>query len=366
MSKEAGKMSPRKSSITTTIRDVAAHVNVSPMTVSRVLNGNTSVHPETRQRVEDAIRDLGYSPIPPQREHLQRRSSHTIALILPNIANPFFNKIAHGVETAADNHGYRVIMSGTHGDITREWRSLRDFVHRRVDGVVIVPCNDLSRDALEQFGQFHIPTVLIDREIATLNVDVIQGDNVKAATTLTQHLLAQGHKRIGFISTDNRISTSRDRMHGYRSALDIAGIAFDSSLVYEESIDLEDNGYAMAYKLLTRSDRPSAVVAGNSLVLMGFVQACADLRIRIPTDIAVVSFDDIEYASVLCPFFTVIDLPSIQMGYQATERLLHLIRHPDTKPINRKLSATMIVRRSCGNTMHDVFLDEHYPFRQLV
>ncbi len=359
-------MSPRKSALTTTIRDVAARVNVSPMTVSRVLNGNSSVHPETRQRVEEAIRELGYSPLPPQREQLQRRSSHTIALILPSIANPFFNKIAHGVETAADTHGYRVIICGTHDDINREWRSLRDFVHRRVDGVIIAPCNDLSRDALEQFSQFQIPTVLIDREIATLNVDVVQGDNVSAATILTQHLIKQGHRRIGFISTDNRISTSRDRMHGYRSALDIAGIAFDSSLVYEEISAHEDNGYAMAYKLLTRRDRPSAVVAGNSLVLIGCVQACADLRIRIPNDIAVVSFDDIEYASVLCPFFTVMDLPAVQMGVYATERLLSLLRNPESKPTNRKLAANLIVRRSCGNTTHDVFLDEHYPFRQLV
>lgn len=366
MHKEAGKMSPRKSSLTTTIRDVAARVNVSPMTVSRVLNGNSSVHPETRQRVEEAIRDLGYSPLPPQRDSVQRRSSHTIALVLPSIANPFFNKIAHGVETVADNHNYRVIICGTHGDIHREWSSLRDFVHRRVDGVIIAPSNDLSREALEQFSQYQIPTVLIDREIATLNLDVIQGDNVKGASILTQHLIKQGHRRIGFISTDNRISTSRDRMYGYRSALDVAGIAFDSSLVYEESIEFESNGYAMAHKLLTSTDRPTAVVTGNCLVLMGFVQACADLRIRIPDDIAVASFDEIEFASVLCPFFTVMDLPAVQMGIHATERLIQIIRQPESKPINRKLPTNLIVRRSCGNNAHDVFLHEHYPFRQLV
>lgn len=359
-------MSPRKSSLTITIRDVAERVSVSPMTVSRVLNGNNSVHPETRQRVEDAIRDLGYHPLPPQRDQIQRRSSHTIALVLPSIANPFFNKVAHGVETAAENHNYRVIICGSHGDPNREWRSLRDVVHRRVDGVIIAPCNDLSRESLTQFMQYQIPTVLVDRELATLSIDVVQGDNVTASTLLTQHLMAQGHRRIGFISTDNRISTSRDRMYGYRSALDVAGIAFDSSLVYEESIGENDNGYAMAYKLLTRQDRPSAVVTGNSLVLMGFVQACADLRIRIPDDIAVASFDEIEFASVLCPFFTVMDLPAIQMGIHATERLIQIIRNPESKPINRKLSTNLIVRRSCGNTTHDVFLHEHYPFRQLV
>jgi LacI family transcriptional regulator len=285
---------------------------------------------------------------------------------LPSIANPFFNKVAHGVENAADQFDYRVIICSTHGDIHREWRSLRDFVHRRVDGVIIAPCNDLSRDALEQFSQYQIPTVLVDREIATLNMDVVQGDNVKGASQLTHHLIKQGHRRIGFISTDNRISTSRDRMYGYRSALDVAGIAFDSSLVYEESVALEDNGYAMAYKLLTRPDRPSAVVTGNCLVLMGFVQACADLRIRIPDDIAVVSFDEIEFASVLCPFFTVMDLPAINMGMRAAERLIQVIRHPENKPINTKLAANLIVRRSCGNNTHDVFLHEHYPFRQLV
>jgi len=359
-------MSPRKSSLTTTIRDVAARVNVSPMTVSRVLNGNSSVHPETRQRVEEAIRELGYSPLPAQRDSVQRRSSHTIALVLPSIANPFFNKVAHGIETAADKHDYRVIICGTHDDIQREWRSLRDFVHRRVDGVIIAPCNDLSRDALEQFNQYQIPIVLIDREIATLNMNVVQGDNVKGASQLTQHLIKQGHRRIGFISTDNRISTSRDRMYGYRSALDVAGIAFDSSLVYEESTTELDNGYAMAYKLLTRADRPSAVVTGNYLVLMGFVQACADLRIRIPDDIAVASFDDIEFASVLCPFFTVMALPAVQMGVHATERLIQIIRNPDCKLVNRKLATNLIVRRSCGNNSHDEFLCEHYPFRHLV
>ncbi|MFZ9859249.1 MAG: LacI family DNA-binding transcriptional regulator [Roseiflexaceae bacterium] len=359
-------MSPRKSSLTTTIRDVAARVNVSPMTVSRVLNGNSSVHPETRQRVENAIRELGYSPLSQQRDTVQKRSSHTIALILPSIANPFFNKVAHGVETAADSHDYRVIICSSNNDTQRERRSLRDFVNRRVDGVIIAPCSDLSREALEQFDQYQIPTVLVDREIAALNIDVVQGDNVKGASQLTQHLIKQGHRRIGFISTDNRISTSRDRMYGYRSALDMAGIAFDSSLIYEESIAHEDNGYAMAYKLLTRPDRPSAVVTGNCLVLMGFVHACADLCIRIPNDIAVVSFDDIEFASVLCPFFTVMDLPAVQIGIHSMERLIQIIRQPESKPINRKLATNLIVRRSCGNTVHDAFLYERYPFRQLV
>lgn len=359
-------MSPRKSALTTTIRDVAARVNVSPMTVSRVLNGVNSVHPETKLRVEEAIRELGYTPAPPQRTDAQRRISHTLALIMPSITIPFFNKVAHGVETAAETYGYRVIISSTQGENAREQRSLRDFVHRRVDGVIVAPCNDLSCSAIEQFTQFNIPLVLVDREIAALNLDVVQADNVHAASMLTHHLIKQGHKRIGFISTDNRISTSRDRMYGYRAALDVAGIPFDSSLVYEEFVIQNDNGYPMAHKLLTRPDRPTAVVAGNYLMLMGFVQACADLRIRIPDDIAVASFDDIEFSSVLCPFFTVIDLPAVQMGIYAAERLMQIIRNPESKPVHRKLGTNLIVRRSCGNLTHDIYLHEHYPFRQLV
>ncbi|RLT20885.1 MAG: LacI family transcriptional regulator [Chloroflexi bacterium] len=355
-------MPTRRSATIPTIRDVAQRANVSPMTVSRVINGSVSVHPDTRARILVAIRELGYTP-PEQPREGTRRNAHTIGLILPNIGDPFFTKIALGVEQAANNHDYRVIICNSRNDIALEKRYLSDLIARRVDGIIIAPSNDASCSALHAFSKENYPIVLIDREIPNMTLDVVQSDNQHDAVLITQHLISLGHRQIAFISGDNRISTSRDRLYGYRLALDTAGIPFDSSLVFEEHPSQTLPGYESAHTLLQRNIRPDAIMAINAMTAMGVVQACNERQLRIPHDIALISFDDLEYASVLFPFFTVMEQPTTLMGETAVNRLLLRIHKPEQAISNIKLPSTFIERRSCGSHKNEEFFRDYFAFR---
>lgn len=355
-------MPTRRSASTPTIRDVAQRANVSPMTVSRVINGSVSVHSDTRARILVAIRELGYNP-PEQPREGTRRNAHTIGLILPDIGDPFFTKIGLGVEQAANHHDYRVIICNSRSDIALEKRYLADLIARRVDGIIIAPSNDASSPTLQSFIKEHCPIILIDREIPNLAIDVVQSDNQQAALHITQHLIALGHRRIAFISGDNRISTSRDRLYGYRLALDTAGIPFDSSLVFEEHPSLTVPGYASTQQLCQRNERPDAIMAINAITAMGVVQVCNERQLRIPHDIALVSFDDLEYASVLFPFFTVMEQPTTLMGETAVDRLILRIQKPDYDIANIKLASTFIERRSCGSHKNEEFFRDYFAFR---
>jgi LacI family transcriptional regulator len=355
-------MPTRRSATIPTIRDVAQRANVSPMTVSRVINGSVSVHPDTRSRILVAIRELGYTP-PEQPREGTRRNAHTIGLVLPDIGDPFFTKIALGVEQAANNHDYRVIICNSRNDIALEKRYLADLIARRVDGIIIAPSNDASGSALQSFSKENYPIVLIDREIPNVALDVVQSDNQHDAVLVTQHLINLGHRRIAFISGDNRISTSRDRLYGYRLALDTAGIPFDSSLVYEEHPSQLLPGYTSSQTLFQRSERPDAIMAINAMTAMGVVQSCNERQLRIPYDIALISFDDLEYASVLFPFFTVMEQPTTLMGETAVSRLLLRIHKPEQAIANIKLPSTFIERRSYGSLKNEAFFRTHFAFR---
>jgi LacI family transcriptional regulator len=330
-----------------TIRDVAVHSEVSPMTVSRVVNGAASVHPETRKKVEASIRTLGYVAATPQRTPA-RRSSHTIALVVPDIAASFFQKIITGVERAADAKGYRVIICNTNTDTTREQRYLKDLLIRRVDGVIIAPVSDASRATLMHLRSQHTPFVLIDRGVPDFEADIMQTDNVNGALQLTQHLIQQGHTRIAYISGDSRISVTRDRLYGYRMALDMAGIRFDSSIVRELDGSCLHNGFVAAQCLLNHPDRPTAIFASNSDTAIGVIRACREQGVTIPQDIALVCFDDLEHADTIFPYLTVIEQPTQHMGQLAVERLHILCTQSVDDVVHHLLQPRLIVRTSCG------------------
>jgi LacI family transcriptional regulator len=330
-----------------TIRDVAVHCEVSPMTVSRVINGATSVHPDTRKKVEDSLQTLGYVTAAPQRTPA-RRSSHTIALVLPDIAASFFQKIISGVERAADAKGYRVIICNTNSDTTREQRYLKDLLIRRVDGVIIAPVNDTSRASLVHLRTQQTPFVLIDRVVPDFEADIMQTDNAQGALQLTKHLIQQGHTQIAYISGDSRVSVTRDRLYGYRMALDMAGIRFDSSIVRELDGSCLHNGYVAAQSLLQHRDRPTAIFASNSDTAIGVIRACREHGVTVPQDIALVCFDDLEHADTIFPYLTVVEQPTQQMGQLAVERLHTRCTQSVDAVVHHLLQPRLIVRTSCG------------------
>src|ERR671910_856574 len=188
-----------------TIKDVARLSGVSSMTVSRVINGSERVSPETRQRVERAIAELGYVPSRLARG-LIRQKTGTLALIVPDVANPFFTLIVRGAEDVARRAGYRMILADTRADLTIEREVIEEMLAHRVDGIMIAPVSDRSKGHLQRLARFGVQFVLIDRTVSGIESDVVTGDNVGGAWRLVEHLISLGHQRIGFITGSGDLS----------------------------------------------------------------------------------------------------------------------------------------------------------------
>jgi LacI family transcriptional regulator len=338
---DAGGVSP-------TIRDVANRAGVSAMTVSRVVNGSARVKPETRQRVQDAIAAVGYVPNNIARG-LTRQKTGTLALIVPDFADPFFTLILRGAEDVARRAGYRVVLCNTDGDLEREDAYLEDMVAHRVEGLLIAPVGNQSRRNLRRLGSHPPPFVLVDRSIPGIESDLVQGDSVGGAKVLVDHLLGLGHRRIAHITESQDVSTARDRLRGYTDALAGADLPVDMPLVEVAAAANARGGYQATQRLLDREPRPSAIFAVNNLTAVGAVTAIRERGLEIPADMAIVCFDDIELAALLCPFLTVMAQPAETFGTLAVQLLLDRISGRATERRRRVvLPADLIVRASCG------------------
>jgi LacI family transcriptional regulator len=336
------------SSPTVTIRDVARLAGVSPMTVSRVINHSGTVSRDTRGRVEQAIAQLGYVPSRLARG-LSAQRTGTLAVIVPDVANPFFTLIVRGAEDVARRAGFRVILCDTRSDLQVEREVIEEMIAHRVEGIVIAPVNDRSREPLRRLAGFGIPFVLVDRTVPGIDADTVLGESGAGSKRLVEHLIGLGHRRIAMIVESDEVSTARDRRRGYDTALDEAGIEPDRGLVVEATADTA-GGFNGMQRLLELDTPPTAVFTVNNLVALGAIEAVRAAGLEVPDDVALVCFDDIEYASRLYPFLTVMEQPAETFGTLSTQLLLERIggRAPERKRVV-VLPADFVVRRSCGS-----------------
>jgi len=330
-----------------TIRDVARRAGVSPMTVSRVINDSARVSPATRGRVEEAISELGYVPSRLARG-LSARRTGTLALIVPDVANPFFTLIVRGAEDVARRAGYRMILCDTRADLDVEREVIEEMIAHRVEGILIAAVSDRSREHLRRLAGFGVPFVLVDRTVRGIDADVVLGDNAEGARRLVEHLLSLGHRRIGMVVESDDVSTARDRLRGYETALERAGLTYDADLVAAATVD-PSGGVTGMSKLLALDRPPTAVFTVNNLVALGAIEAVRAAGLEVPDDLALVCFDDIEYASRLYPFLTVMEQPAETFGTLGTQLLLERVegRAPERTRVV-VLPAEFVVRRSCG------------------
>jgi LacI family transcriptional regulator len=332
---------------TVTIRDVARNAGVSPMTVSRVINASARVSPGTRARVEHAIAELGYVPSRLARG-LSGQRTGTLALIVPDVANPFFTLVVRGAEDVARRAGYRVILCDTRADLEIEREVIEEMIAHRVEGLLIAPVGDRSLAHLRRLAKFAVPYVLVDRTVRGVEADAVLGDSAAGARRLVEHLISLGHRRIGMIVESDDVSTARDRRQGYRAALEAAGLHVDPAIVVEATVD-PGGGFDGMHRLLQMREPPTAVFTVNNLVALGAIEAVRAAGLEVPGDIALVCFDDIEYASRLYPFLTVMEQPAETFGTLGTQLLLERIesRGPERTRVV-VLPGEFVVRKSCG------------------
>ncbi|HWE88945.1 MAG TPA: LacI family DNA-binding transcriptional regulator [Pseudonocardiaceae bacterium] len=325
-----------------TIRDVAALAGVSTATVSRVFNDDPRVAGELRERVVEAAGRLGYRPNG-QARSLRTQATKVLGLIISDIQNPFFTALVRGVEDAASQRDYSVVLANADEDVAKELRYLEVTAAERMAGVILSPAST-SHSQVNLLLDRGIPVVVIDRRIRSAEVDSVTVNNQKAAREAVTHLVAAGARRIGMIAGPPDISTAADRLAGYRAAIKAAGLPTDADLVVRGDFRL-DGGKAAARTLLAARPRPDALFVANNLMMVGALQTIADSGLSVPDDMLLAGFDEMSWAG-FAPPLTLIEQPTYDIGRHAAELLLRRISGEDF-PIQRVvLPATLTVRQS--------------------
>ncbi|NNN02750.1 MAG: LacI family DNA-binding transcriptional regulator [Acidimicrobiaceae bacterium] len=324
-----------------TLQDVAELAGVSAKTVSRVINGDQAVTDKTTQRVKKAITALSYTPNPHARS-LRTGRDQAIALVVDSISDPFFAALAEGVEEVAREAGLFLIVANAGDSATREREVVDSLLHRSISGLILVPCL-LSYDAsTSPFGPRGVPLVVVDRPLEDLNVDTVLVDNSESAQRAVAHLIAHGHRRIGFVGTTIERYTARERLAGYRAALEAADIAFDPSIVAVTPYKSPAERSHVEF-LLSGPDPVTAIFVADARRSLDVVRILHQIN---RTDIAYVGFDDLVVAESLNPPLTVVRQDPLEIGRTAANTLVSRIRGDQRPPERLVLSTTLVVRGS--------------------
>jgi len=336
-----------------TLSQVARKAGVGTTTVSRVINGGYRVSPETLSHVRRVIEMLGYTPNQAART-LKGHRTKTIGLVIPSIADPFFANCAEAAQAVARNNDSLLIVTVTSNEPRAEAENLEVLIRHRTDGLLIVPANSQGEMLRSVVERVSIPVVAIDRPVTGTSIPSVVCDNFKGAIAGTQHLIDHGYKRIVCLTGESTLYTIRERMRGYRRAVEAAHLPciFDTTVK-----DYKSAEYAIR-SLLDGPERPDAIFATKNSTTIYAFEVLQSLNISIPQSIALLGFDDFELASTVRPSISVVQQPVEEIGRRAAEILFDQLlnerraipgavaRHP----LQIKLPTRLIQRSSCGCT----------------
>ncbi|MEU4466471.1 LacI family DNA-binding transcriptional regulator [Streptomyces sp. NPDC024017] len=325
-----------------TMADVAREVGVSAKTVSRVLNEDGYASEQTREQVLAAVAKLGFQPNLMARNIRVGGPDTTIGLVVPDLANPFFGAVARSIEDTVRDRGLTLLVGSSADDPDRE-RSLTDkFLARRVSVLMVVPSVGADHSHLKAHRTAGLPVVFIDRPGAGLATDSVVSSNRDGSHEGVAHLIAHGHRRIGFIGDlPTKLYTRRERLAGYRAALQEADIPYDRSLVV--SAHDQQGAEAATAKLLDLADPPTALYAGNNIMALGIVAELARSKRK---DVAFVAFDDVSLAEALEPALTVVAQDPGEIGRTAATTALARLDGDRSRARTVTVPTRLIVRGS--------------------
>jgi LacI family transcriptional regulator len=326
-----------------TMVDVAALAGVALKTVSRVVNSEPGVSPELEARVKRAIEQLNYRR-DANAATLRRRGgkTQTIGLVLEDVSNPFSSELHRAVEDAARERGVLVFAGSCDEDPERERYLIGSFRERRVDGIIVVPASH-DHTYLDEERRAGTALVFVDRPASHLNADSVVSDNLGGATKAVSHLVAHGHRRIGFLGDLLSISTASERLRGYRHALERAGIPLDDDVVRTELRD-PDAAARSIDEMLALPEPPTAFFTGQNLLTIGGVHAIR--RAGRERELALIGFDDISLADLLDPAISVVAQDPQALGRAAADQLFRRLDGDAAPPIHQIIPVTLIPRGS--------------------
>lgn len=322
-----------------TIREVAEAAGVSRSTASRALSGNGYAAPEVRDRVRAVAKEIGYV-VDATARSLKQRTSRSVGVLVSDLRNVFYAELASGIGEEAKKHGRTLVLVDLHGDGEGELDAAEALVASRVSGVIATP---VSRHLSEYLSRIGVPLIEVDRRFDAEGTDAVVVDNRAAARDTTERLLSAGHRRIALLIDETEWTTGEERQRGYLDALAARRVRADDSLIVQAGWDAEE-ATAAARRILSLSDRPTAVFAANNVLTEGTWRAAAELGLRIPEDVSVVGFDDAPWMSMVRPGVSSRAQDAGSLGATALRALLERIDMPDA-PVRTMVLPTRFLDR---------------------
>ena len=326
------------------ISDVARVAGVSKATVSHVINGTRFVEEETRQRVMDAIKSLGYRPNLLARSLTTKRTG-IVGMLISDSSNMFFGEMLKGVESVLLAKKYGLIVCNTNETLEREAQYLEILLGLNVDGIIAAAASQ-QWNALYEASLLQTPVVYVDRKFEGMNGPFVGVDNVGGAYLGTRHLIECGHRAIGCLAGFGRLSSMRERVEGYQKALTESGHRNNPDWVIPSELSIEGGKTAMR-KLFEQKDPPSAIFINNNLLALGALEEVKALGLSCPEDISIVAFDDHPWAAVSDPPLTVVRQPAAQLGRISAEILMKWVHGDKVEMKEVILLCELVLRGSC-------------------
>jgi len=328
--------------MTVTIRDVSKKSGYSVATVSRVINDSDLVTEDTKKKVGQVIKELGFVPNNTARG-LSTRKSNTIGMIVPNISNPFFGELIKGAEEAAGEKGFNIIILNSSYNNKKTIKDIMILKSRNVDGIIMSSA-DFDESIYNTLIDNNIPFVLTGPVSSKHKTNYVSVDNLEGAKKATDHLVKLGHKKIGYMSGDYASYLNKLRLQGYKEILKDNNIKIDEELIFKESVEKNINKYM---KMETK-DKPTAIFTFNDYMALEYMEKLEEKGIKIPEDVAVVGFDNIKMASYYSIGLTTVDNRQEEFGEKSFELLLDIIKGKTDETHQIITKPKLIIRKTCG------------------
>ncbi|MBS0881855.1 ribose operon transcriptional repressor RbsR [Pantoea sp. JGM49] len=326
------------------MKDVARLAGVSTSTVSHVINNNRFVSEQVREKVDQAIRELNYAPSALARS-LKINQTRTIGMLLTASSNPFYSEVVRGVENSCYERGYSLILCNTEGDEERMNRSLETLMQKRVDGLLMM-CTETHLPSAEILNRYpSVPMVMMDWAPFEGRGDIIQDNALLGGELATQHLIDRGYTRIACIAGPQDKTPARLRLEGFHKAMESSGLPVLPGYVVDGDFEFQ-GGFNAMNQLLTLELLPEAVFTSNDAMAVGVYHALFQAGLRVPQDIAVMGYDNIELARYLTPPLSTIHQPKDELGELAIDTLIHRMSDPDASQQTLVLTPELVERGS--------------------
>ena len=328
-----------------TAKEIAENLGVSRATVSRALNGSSGVGPELRKKILSYAQESGYKTVPTTAD-LSRKSTKIIGLVFGDICNPFYSELTFYIQRILNSHGYMVVTFNSEYNASKELEFIEMAEQFSLCGLILFT-TQMNMNPIRLQAE-NIPIVFVNRSLELSNYDSVTLDNFKAGYISAMHLIELGHQRIGFVTGHALSSASVQRMEGFCQAMKNFYLPVKPSDILQGDLKMS-TGYQLAHKFFQKKSRPSALILGNDMMALGFLDWCKEHNVLIPDELSIVSFDDIVFSQMHEVGLTTISQHVKEMGEHAARLIIRRIHHPDSEYKRIILEPSLIIRATTSH-----------------